>query len=134
MAKPNHLLASFEAKIRAEYEVKMAQMEADHKQRIRNISEISLIALLLAAHENLKVGPGRAPGLMAEYLHQKMQIADMLLEDIGGPDKYNKGEWLGDKSFQKTGHDLSVVLRGILGSHWDEYKEFFPMLEDWWGD
>lgn len=107
-----------------------AQKEAEYKRQQRAHSEIHIIAMLIAAHNELKVGPGRADFLLAEYIDVKMQIARDLLEDVG--DSHKKGG-SGDPEFLHTKRDLAVALKRILGPEkWKERRELFPMLQQYW--
>ncbi len=117
--KQNPLLAAFEAKKEAEFDI-----------RLRQNSELSIIAMLIAAHNELKVGPGRAGFLLAEYIDVKMQIADDLLTDIG--DSHKKGG-NGDPEFLHTKKDLALALKRILGEeNWKNYRELFPICREYW--
>lgn len=120
MAKPvNPLLAKRDA-----------QLLAFHEQQRRALSEIDMMAHLISAHNELKVGPGRADFLLAEYIDVKMQIATKLLEDVG--DSHKKGG-NGDPEFLHTKRDLAITLKRILGPEkWKERREFFPMLQQYW--
>lgn len=117
--KPNPLLASLEAK-----------KEREFKYRLQGHIELDMIAMLMAAHNELKVGPGRAGFLLAEYLDVKMQIASAIMEDVG--DSHKKGGD-GDPEFLHTKKELAVTLRSILGDeNWEKYKELFPICRDYW--
>lgn len=117
--KPNPMLAKLEA-----------QKEAEHQQRRRALSEIHIMAMLIAAHNKLKAGPGRAPGLLVEYVQVKEQIAKDIADDIGDSRKKNGN---GDREFLHTKKDLAITLKKILGpENWRHYREFFPMLRDYW--
>lgn len=117
--KPNPMLAAFEAK-----------KEAEFSGRLACNSEIGMMALLIAAHRELKVGPGRASFLLAEYIDVKTQIAGDILEDVGDSHKKNGN---GDKEFLHTKRDLAITLKQILGPEkWLECRELFPMLRSYW--
>lgn len=117
--KPNPFLAKLEA-----------QKEAEHQQRRRALSEIHIMAMLIAAHNKLKVGSGRAPGLLVEYVRVKEQIAKDIADDIGDSRKKNGN---GDREFLHTKKDLALTLMDILGpENWRHYQEFFPLLRDYW--
>jgi hypothetical protein len=120
MAKPvNPLLAKRDAQLRAE-----------HEQQRQALGEIDMIAHLISAHNELKVGPGRAGFLLAEYIDVKMQIAQMLLDDVG--DSHKKGG-NGDPEFLHTKKDLALTLKGILGEkNWENYRELFPICREYW--
>ena len=111
MGKPNPILAAYERKLNAEYH-----------QRLKSFSEITMIAALMAAHKQLGVGPGRAPAFLKAFIEAKTQIAQHLVDDVG-----TKGN--GDPHFVYTKAKLAQALRGILGEHYNEYAELFPMLE-----
>lgn len=118
-SKQNPLLASFEAK-----------KEREFKYRLQGHLELDMIAMLVAAHNELKVGPGRAGFLLAEYLEVKMQIAGMIMEDVGDS---HKKDGNGDPEFLYTKKQLAVLLRSILGKeNWEKYREFFPICRDFW--
>lgn len=117
--KPNPLLAQFEAQLRVEHEAKRA---IEH--------EIHIINMLIAANDELHVGPGRAGFFLAEYIDRQMQTAEMLLDDVG--DSRKKGG-NGDPDFLTTRRDLAVRLKKILGpENWLRYRELFPVLKDYW--
>ena len=120
MAKPNAFLAKRDA-----------AKESEHRQRLQCLSEISIMAMILAAHEELHVGPGRASFLLAEYVSQKMGIARTLLDDVGDS-KRKHGD--GDAEFLHTRKLLACRLQDIFGREkWEaECKEFFPMLRMFW--
>ena len=108
MQKPNPMLAKFEA-----------QLEAKHEKQRMMQSEIELIATMIAANNELKVGPGRASFFMAEILHMRMKIAqEIVLED--------------DPELLYTKHQLATRLKQIFGKEWPRCKEMFPMLRDYW--
>lgn len=107
-----------------------AQKEAEHKQRLRCLSEIHIMAMMISAHNKLQVGPGRAPDLLAEYVNVKAKIAQDIQNDIGDSHKKN-GQ--GDPEFLYTKKDLAITLKKIFGREmWPHFREFFPMLEQYW--
>lgn len=107
--KPNPLLAAFEAKLEAEYQ-----------QRIKINSEINMMALLIAANNELKVGAGRAGFFLAEYMDILMEIAKAILQDD-------------DPELIYTKHNLAKRLKSILGAeNWIRYRELFPLLQEYW--
>lgn len=131
MAKQNPILAAYEAKLRAEFDAQLVQLEAYHKQRRHTLTELNIMALMLAAHEELHVGPGRAGAFLRTFLETKKKMAEELTADIGEADRY--GSWNGDRDFVKTRHDLAKALKSIFSPEdWDYYKELFPMLEEFW--
>ena len=107
-----------------------AQQRAFHEQQRRLTAEVDMIALLVSAHNELKVGPGRAGFLLAEYIDVKMRLAKELLEDVG--DSHQKGG-SGDPEFLRTKRDLAITLKGILGEeNWKNYRELFPICREYW--
>lgn len=117
--KPNPILAAYEAK-----------KEAEFQGRLQRNSEIDIIALLIAAHNELKVGPGRAGYLLAEFLDVKMQLAGQLLADVGDGDKRDGN---GDPEFLHTKRDWATALQKILGpENWEKYRELFPVCREYW--
>lgn len=68
--KPNPLLAQFEAKLQAQYSAKL------------DIAvQMGLDAGMIAAHEVLGMGPGRAEAFRVKYVETMNQMAKMLVED-----------------------------------------------------
>ena len=120
MAKPqNAYLARQHAKKEAEFSVRLAAH-----------TEVKLMALLISANRELKVGAGRAPFLLAEFIDVEAQIAKDILDDIGDSHKKNGN---GDPEFLYTKRNLAVTLRRILGPDaWKQYRELFPMLREYW--
>ena len=117
--KPNAFLAKRDA-----------QKEAEHKQRVKAHSEIHIMAMLIAAHNALSVGPGRADKLLVEYVNAKTQIAKDVAADIG--DSHKKGGD-GDPEFLYTKRNLAATLKQIFGPEkWLHYCEFFPTLREYW--
>lgn len=118
MAKPQN---PYLAKIQAKAREREAYKSSAHV-------EIDTMAMLLAAHDRLQVGPGRAPGLVNDFLAYKMEIADEILK-----------EWEEDKSKKKeivkVRRDLAARLKEILGPEgWAKYKTLFPFVKDYWED
>lgn len=107
--KPNPLLAAFEAKLEAEYQ-----------QRKQINSEIHMIALLIAANNELQVGAGRAGNFLAEHIDVVMQITKAILQDD-------------DPELLYTKYNLAKRLKSILGAeNWVRYRELFPLLREYW--
>lgn len=107
-----------------------AQQNASHQYRLRALSELHIMAMLIAAHNKLNVGPGRAPGFLVEYVTVKEQIAKTIQEDIGDSYKKNGN---GDREFLHTKRDLARTLKAIIGpDNWRNYQEFFPVLKRYW--
>ena len=107
--KPNPILDAFERK-----------KEAEFAERQKRNAEIDRMALLFAANKELKVGPGRAGFLLAEYIDQKMEIAKTLIKDD-------------DPELLHTKKELAICLREILGEeNWVLYRELFPFCREYW--
>ena len=118
--KPNPLLLKLEAKY-----------EAEHQVRVRQHIEIDRMAMLIAAHRKLQVGPGRADGLLEEHTKVKSEIAKMIRDDVGDTHKRKDGN--GDPEFLQTKRNLAVTLKSILGPEaWERDKYYFPMVKDYW--
>ena len=88
--------------------------------------EIDTIAMLMAAHDRLQVGPGRAPGLVNDFLAWKIEIAEAILKELDE-----------DQSKQKeiliVRRNLAKNLKEILGPEgWEKYKTLFPFLREYW--
>lgn len=115
MAKKNAFLAGLEAKANAKAAVKtFAHVEID------------TMAFLLAAHDVLQVGPGRASKLVDDFLSKKIEISTAMLKELDE-----------DKSKQKEivilRRDLAARMQEILGAEgWAKYKTMFPFLRDYW--
>lgn len=110
--------------------LEMLQAQADAKASIKAQAhvEMDLIALLLMVHDKFSVGPGRADGVVNDFLRWKLEIAEAI-------DK----EWQEDHSKQKeilvVKRDLAVRLKAILGpAGWAKCKTLFPLLRDYWGN
>ena len=111
--KQNPLLASFEAKLKAEY-----------KERLNRNSEINLIATLIAGSRLGFLGEKRADLLIEEQIDVKMQIAENLLNDAKD-----------DKEMAYTKADLARTLKQILGEEgWNKRKHLFTLLRDYWDE
>ena len=116
-SKPNPMLAKLEAKIRSEEKAKS-------RAKFDTISEIDLIAHVISCADDFKIGPGRAERCLCGYLETKMDIAKMITEAL---DVDHDDEFLVPK------RDLAWKLKSILGSElWDKYKDFFPMVKEYW--
>ena len=88
--------------------------------------EIDTMAMLLAAHDRLQVGPGRAPGLVNDFLAYKLEIAEAIVKEIDE-----------DQSARKeiviVRRDLAARMKEILGLEgWTKYKTLFPFLREYW--
>lgn len=115
MAKKNAFLAKLEAQAAARQSVKT---EAH--------VEIDTIAMLLAANERLKVGPGRADGLVNDFLAWKLEIAEAIVKELD-EDQSKKKELIIVK------RDLANRIKEILGREsWEKRKTLFPFLKEFW--
>lgn len=115
MAKKNAFLANLKA-----------QAEAKAAAKTETHVEIDTIALLLSAHDVLKVGPGRAGTLLNSFLAWKLEIAEAI-----------EKEWSEDQSKKKeilvVRRDLAKLIREILGPEgWETWKTLFPFLHEYW--
>lgn len=115
MAKQNSFLLQLQAK---------ADARAADKVKVH--VEIDTMALLLAAHEALQVGPGRADKLLNAYLAWKLDIAEEIVKEL-------------DEDLSKTKElivvkrDLAKRLKDILGpAGWEKAKTLFPFLREYW--
>lgn len=107
-----------------------AKKEAEFAVRLAAHTEVKLMALLISANRGLKVGPGRAPFLLAEFIDAEDEIAQAILDDVGDSHKKNGN---GDPEFLHTKRDLALTLKRILGPEaWKQYRELFPMLREYW--
>jgi hypothetical protein len=104
------------------------QAKADAKAEFKSNAhvEIDTMAMLLAAHARLQAGPGRAPGLVNDFLAYKVEIADAILK-----------EYREDKSKKKeiviVRRDLARSLKEILGQEgWAKWHTLFPFLQEYW--
>ena len=114
--KQNPMLASFEAKL-----------EANYKQRLEINSEFDLIALMKTVHEELGVGPGRAGKVLNAFLVNKVELANTIHEDYG-PDKDT-----GDKEILHTKKQYAQFLKSIFSPEdWEQVKAWFPLLQAYW--
>ena len=116
MAKPQN---AYLAKLQAQAQKREAVKTEAHV-------EIDTMALLLAVHDVLGVGAGRAGKVVNSYLAYKMEIAEEILKE------YNE-----DQSKKKeiiiVRRDLAARMKEILGKEgWEKYKTLFPFLRDYW--
>ena len=115
MAKHNAFLAQLQAKAEAKASV-----------RAEAHVEIDTIAMLLAVHDRLQVGPGRAGGVLNDFLAWKIEIADAIMQELA-EDQSKKKEIL------IVRRDLAKRLQEILGPEgWEKWKTLFPFLRDYW--
>ena len=109
--KPNAYMARYEAKQEAKYH-KMLDIH----------DEIDYMAMMLMLNDELHVGPGRADKLFNDFLANKMEIAEMVVEDSRG-----------DRSILHTKSQLAKRMRKIFGpEHWEKRKHWFSMLKEFW--
>lgn len=107
-----------------------AVKESQYQGRLRAQGEIYKMAMLIAAHNKFKAGPGRAADFLLEFIAVKEKIARDIAADIGDSRKKN-GE--GDPEFLYTKKDLALTLKAIIGlEKWKHLREFFPMLRQYW--
>lgn len=110
---------AFLAKLRAQAEAKAAVKTEAH-------AEVDTMAMLLASHDRLQVGPGRASGLVDDFLAWKLEIAEAIVKELD-EDQSKK------KELVIVRRDLAKRLQEILGREgWDKYKTLFPFLRDYW--
>lgn len=84
------------------------------------------MAMLLAAHDRLQVGPGRAPGLVNDFLAYKLEIAEAIVKELDEVQSKRK-------ELVVLPRDLAVRMKEILGPDgWEQYKTLFPFLRDYW--
>ena len=115
MAKKNAFLAN----LKAQAEAKAAAKTEAHV-------EIDTIALLLSAHDVLKVGPGRADTLLNSFLAWKMEIAEAIVKELD-EDQSKK------KELVMVQRDLAKLIKSILGPDgWEKWKTLFPFLQEYW--
>ena len=108
MAKKNPLLEAFEAKLEAQYQLRLAHN-----------SEISMLGLIISADDE---GSEDVGGLLFRYIETKMQIAKDIVSDSKD-----------DKTLTYTRCDLARRVKQVLGEEdWERYKELFPLLEEYW--
>lgn len=110
---------AFLAKLQAQAEAKAAVKAETHV-------EIDTMALLLAAHEVLQVGPGRADKLLNSYLAWKIEIAEEIVKELD--EDLSK-----EKELIIIRRDLAKNLKEILGPEgWEKAKTLFPFLREYW--
>lgn len=103
-----------------------AQAAAKEAKRTEAHEELDLMALLLSTHDELQVGPGRAPNLVDSFLCYKVDIAEAMIKELD-EDKSKKKEIL------ILRRDLAARIKDILGREgWERHKFHFPFLRDYW--
>lgn len=98
MGKKNAFLAKLEAQAAAKQAVKT---EAH--------VEIDTIAMLLTVNERLQVGPGRADGVINDFLAWKLEIAEAIVKELDEVESYN--DYLKDISDIPLGRVLGMVRK-----------------------
>lgn len=110
---------AFLAKLQAQAAAKEAVKTSAHV-------EIDTIAMLLAAHDRLQVGPGRASGLVNDFLAYKLEIAEAIVKELDEDQSKVKEIVL-------VRRDLAARLQEILGPEgWAKWCTLFPFLRDYW--
>ena len=102
------------------------KLEANYRQRLEFNTELDRIAMIKTVHERLKVGPGRAQGVLTDYEINRKELAKIILEDYG-PDKHT-----GDKDILHTKSTLAAFVKRVFGKTWEDVKIFFPLLKEYW--
>lgn len=116
MARPKN---AYLAKLQAQAQAKEAVKTEAHV-------ELDTTAMLLAAHDVCKLGPGRAGELLNAFLAYKLEISELILKELD-EDLSKKKEVL------IVRRDLAISLKRILGPEsWEKYKGLFPFLRDFW--
>ena len=108
MAKKNPILEAFEAKLEAQYQLRLAHN-----------SEISMLGLIISADDE---GIEDVGGLLFRYIETKMQIAKDIVSDSKD-----------DKTLTYTRADIARRVKSVLGEEdWERFKELFPLLREYW--
>lgn len=105
MPKPNPILAAYKA-----------QLDRDYHQRLSAHSEVSLLALVIAADDECVPD---IDALLTRYISVKAQIAADLLEDSKA-----------DKTLTYTKHDLARRVKTTI--NWQRFRTLFSLLRDYW--
>lgn len=100
--KQNPLLAQFEAKLEARYQAKLSVA-----------LQMGLDTAMIAAHEVLGLGPGRAEKFRVKYIETMNAMSKMLAED--GED---------DPDLVYSRDQIDQVIKGIVGAeHFREWDD-----------
>lgn len=103
-----------------------AQAAAKESLKTEAHVEIDTMAMLLSVHDRLKVGPGRAPDLVNDFLEWKLEIAEAITQELA--EDLSK-----HKELVIVKRDLAKRVKEILGPEgWEKYKTLFPMLREYW--
>ena len=122
MAKQNAFLAAHEAKLRAEYQAKLAAMQEEYRGQLACVLELDLIALLLTIHDCYGVGPGRSDKAMLKYRDNRVEVSDIINEDIEA-----------DVDLTYSRRILANRVKAILGpENWRRFQNSFPLLREYW--
>lgn len=103
-----------------------AQANARAEESLKTAAqlEIDLMALLLAAHDICKVGPGRADKLLNSFLAYRIEIAEDIVKE------YDEDQ---QKEVVMAPRNIAFNLQKILGPvGWDKAKTLFPFLRNFW--
>lgn len=110
--KKNKLLASYEA-----------QLEAEYQGNLRRVREFDLMVCMLAVHEALGVGPGRADRVLLAYLDERRKLPRDVLGDIDGNN---------DQEAVYSRAKLAQRIYKIFGPEkWKLYKDLFPFVAEY---
>lgn len=104
------------------------QAQAQAKESVKTSAhvEIDTMAMLLAVHDRLQVGPGRADGCINDFLAWKLEIAEAIVQELA-EDQSKKKELIIVK------RDLAKRIKEILGPDaWERRKTLFPFLKEYW--
>lgn len=106
MPKPNAMLERIEAKAEAKY-------EAIYLSKRRMLLQLGQDAAMIAAHEVLGLGPGRAEKFAMAYMQAMTEIAEIVLDDHKD-----------DKSLSYAKGKVDRKIRSIVGDErfedWEE--------------
>jgi hypothetical protein len=109
LAKRNPVLDAFERKKEQEFAMRRKAHE-----------EIRILALIIAADDNLDADEDQIGKLLDGYLKTKEILARDMLEDIKA-----------DKEMVYTRFDLARRVKQSLGkNNWMKYRELLPLLEE----
>jgi hypothetical protein len=104
------------------------QAQAAAKEKVKTDAhvEIDTMAMLLSVHDRLQVGPGRADGVVNDFLAWKLEIAEAIVKELD-EDQSKKKELIIVK------RDLAKRIKEILGKEaWERRKTLFPFLKEYW--
>jgi cell division FtsZ-interacting protein ZapD len=108
--KNNPLLAKYEA-----------MLEEKYRTKLEINSEIDQIAFMLTIDDNLQVEPDQADKLLNDFLANKIEVAEAILEDSKA-----------DKELLHTKHSLATRLKGVLGERWEKWRGMFVLVKEYW--